>query len=79
MEKVGTGPKLPPSAASKFGLYSAPTPTIMVQSPDADGGKGISKGGAGRVKAVWAAAGLGEAIIAPKAARTAARRLGTEL
>jgi hypothetical protein len=60
MEKIGTGPKLPPSAPSKFGLYSAPTPTITVQSPDADGGKGTSKGGAGRVKAVWATAGLDE-------------------
>src|SRR6202011_1256470 len=68
MEKIGTGLSMLRLAPSKSGLYSPPTPTMTVQSPDTDGTIGSAKGGAGKVNAGWADAGSGKVAMAPNAA-----------
>src|SRR3982074_2767017 len=73
MEKIGTGLSMARLAPSKSGLYSPPTPTTTVQVPDTDGTMGNSKGGAGKVNAVWADAESETAPMVPGAVSNAAK------
>src|SRR5437762_13932787 len=74
MEKIGTGLNKLWFAPAKSGLYWPSAPIMTVQLPDTGGSSGSSKGGAGKVNAVWADARSKTAAVALRAASVAAKK-----
>jgi hypothetical protein len=75
MEKIGVALNKLRFAPSKSGLYRPSAPIMTVQLPDTGGSSGSSKGGAGKVNAVWADARSKTATVALRAASVAAKRV----
>src|SRR5436190_8174841 len=75
MEKIGTGLNKLWFAPAKSGLYWPSAPIMTVQLPDTGGSNGSSKGGAGKVNAVWADAPSKTAAVALRAASVAAKKV----